>query len=201
MRVLITGASGFLGSHLGRTLRARGDEVVEQGPIDVVHHLAYDTRAEDPRFNVELAVRLVTAALDAGARHVVFASSGFVYGDAEVLPIPETHPTRPRTPNGWAKLWSEEALAELCARRGAALTILRYANLYGGGERDRSVIARFITALRDGRPAQIAGDGSQTRDFIHVDDVAAANLAAMRLEGTYNVGTGVETSILEAWET
>jgi UDP-glucose 4-epimerase len=67
---------------------------------------------------------------------------------------------------------------------------------------DRSVVARFAQALRTGEPARMAGEGGQTRDFIHVSDVVRANLAAAdgRIEGAFNVGTGVETSIAEVWE-
>lgn len=219
MRIVVTGASGFLGTHLTRALVARGDAVVPFGrdldpaailarPIDAVHHLAFDLEAllagerEDRRVNVDGAARAVEAAIDAGARHVVFASSGLVYGDPDALPIDERLPLRPRTANGLSKLRTETALGELCAKRGVTLTVLRYANLYGGGPRDRSVIARFLEALAENRAVQIAGDGSQTRDFIHVDEVVAANLGAadLALAGPWNVGTGIETSILEAWE-
>ncbi|HEY0789069.1 MAG TPA: NAD-dependent epimerase/dehydratase family protein [Thermoanaerobaculia bacterium] len=256
MRVLITGATGFLGGHLVRASLERGDEVVavarRRGPgapasiegslgdpglaravrhagAAIVHHLAYDVAAlnagddEDRRVNVLGSAALIEAAIDGGASHVVLASSGFVYGDAEVLPIPETHRLAPTTANGRSKLDVERAVRAVCETRGVSLTILRYANLYGSivparsargrsreaadplhieRSRDRSVVARFAEALRDGEPATIAGDGGQTRDFIHVADVVRATLAAAerRLAGAYNVGTGVETSIAEVWE-
>ncbi len=111
---------------------------VREAGADVVHHLAYDLAAlnageeEDRRVNVLGSARLVEAAIDGGASHVVLASSGFVYGDAEMLPISETHALRPNTANGRSKLAVERAVSAVCTSRGVGLTILRYANLYEG---------------------------------------------------------------------
>ncbi len=235
-----TAAGGPYGAIEGSLGDAVLERAVREARVDVVHHLAYDlgalnaTEEEDARVNVRGSAALIEAAIEGGASHVVLASSGFVYGDAAVLPIPETHPLRPNTANGKSKLAVERALSEVCAARSVSLTILRYANLYDSllpsppaprparfargargedgregsdaslsiGSRDRSVIARFAEALRRGEPARIAGDGWQTRDFIHVGDVVRANLAAadQRLAGAFNVGTGVEISIAEVWE-
>ena len=157
----------------------------------------------DARVNVEGTVNVLDAARRSDvARVVVSSSGGALYGDAGVIPTPEDHRVAPDAPYGMGK-WCGEAYAELYARlHGLSTVSLRYANVYGRRQDplgEGGVVAIFCgRALRE-EPAIVFGDGLQTRDFVHVDDVVAANLkaAASAATGPINVGSGVETSVLE----
>ena len=133
---------------------------------------------------------------------VVYASSSSVYGDAGPGPIGEEHARAPASPYGRTKLDCEMAAERHCLA-GSRIVGLRYFNVYGAGRTGppgrRGVVARFLECLRRSEPPAIFGDGRQVRDFVHVEDVALANLAAMDSDagsGFYNVGTGVATSVL-----
>jgi len=132
---------------------------------------------------------------------VVFASSSSIYGDTTSIPIKENFPKKPINPYGRTKL-QDELLAEKYCSEGVKIIGLRYFNVYGIGQTGTyaGVITKFLNRLKNLEAPIINGDGKQTRDFIYVKDVAAANLAAMNSEincGFFNVGTGKETSILE----
>lgn len=178
---------------------------------DVVFHLAaqIDVRrsVEDPAFdaraNVEGTINVLAAAHAAGARRVVYsATGGAVYGEADQIPTVEDAPARPLAPYGQSKL-SAEGYCELFTRlHGLSTIALRYANVYGPRQDplgEGGVVAIFCGCVATGRTPTIYGDGRQTRDFVYVGDVVAANLlaAASDSSGPVNVGTGVETSVLE----
>jgi len=181
----------------------------------VVFHLAaqIDVRrsVEDPvadaRVNVEGTINVLAAAHAAGVRRVVYsATGGAVYGEAEQVPTPEQAPERPLAPYGQSKLAGEGYCALFARLHGLSTITLRYANVYGPRQDplgEGGVIAIFCGCLAEGRTPTIFGDGEQTRDFVYVGDVVAANLAAAAstLTGSYNVGTGVETSVLALVET
>lgn len=137
----------------------------------------------------------------AGAEAVVFSSSGgAIYGDATVVPTPESADCRPLSPYGASKRSAEVLLETLGGMGGTRVAILRYANVYGPGQGDLGeggVVSIFGRRLKGGRVVTINGDGEQTRDFVHVDDVVSANLAAWErgAEGYFNIGTGTETSV------
>lgn len=157
---------------------------------------------ESHRMNVRGTMAVARAAEAAGCRRFVFASSAAVYADAEQLPLREDAILRPAlSPYGAHKAEAERLLREL---DGASLrvVILRYFNVYGAGQPVDSpysgVITRFLDRLTHGLPLQVNGDGEQSRDFVHVDDVALVNVAAAtgRLgPGTYNVCTGTAVTI------
>jgi UDP-glucose 4-epimerase len=182
--------------------------------IDVVFHLAaqIDVRAsvrdplKDARVNVLGTVKLLGACLAAGVRRVVFASTGgAIYGDTDVIPTPEDHPLAPQSPYGAAKLSAEGYGATFERVRGLEFVALRYANVYGPRQDphgEAGVVAIFVEKLLRGEPAVINGDGGQTRDYVYVDDVVAANLAAAEARGTgvFNIGTGVETDVNRLFE-
>lgn len=132
---------------------------------------------------------------------VVLASTTAVYGEPSTLPVPETASTAPRSPYAVSKLAAEEYAATYTERYGLPTVALRYFNVYGPGQPPgpySGVITAFLDSLRTGAPLTVHGDGSQTRDFIHVSDVVRANLTAATTDGVgtaYNVGTGRETSI------
>jgi len=132
---------------------------------------------------------------------VVFASSSSIYGDTISIPIKEDFPKKPINPYGKTKL-QDELLAKKFCLDGVKIIGLRYFNVYGIGQTGTyaGVITKFLNRLKNFESPIINGDGKQTRDFIYVKDVAAANLAAMNSDincGFFNVGTGKETSILE----
>ncbi len=117
-----------------------------------------------------------------------------------MIPADESHPARPVSPYGVAKLASERYLFFYHCQYGLDATCLRYANVYGPRQNphgEAGVVAIFSRKLLDGENAVINGDGLQTRDYVFVDDVVRANLAALDRPGfaVYNVGTGVETDV------
>ncbi|HEV8268427.1 MAG TPA: NAD-dependent epimerase/dehydratase family protein [Thermoanaerobaculia bacterium] len=191
---------------------ALADLLREERVDTIFHHAAQvDVRKSvaDPVFDAEVNVlgtlRLALAARQAGVRQVVFASSGgAIYGDPRAERADEDHPLDPCSPYGVAKLAGEKYLAAFAGESGYLLTVLRYANVYGprqDGNGEAGVIGIWMNRLLSGEDATINGDGSQTRDFVHVADVVKANRAAFhqREGGVFNIGTGVETSVKELY--
>lgn len=136
---------------------------------------------------------------------VVYASSSSVYGNPNTIPISEDSERRPINPYGQTKL-DDEFLAEKYAKLGVSIIGLRYFNVYGKGQTGSyaGVITKFINNLRERKPPVIFGDGTQIRDFVYVEDVALANIAAMRSDvknGFFNVGTGITTSVKKLAQT
>jgi UDP-glucose 4-epimerase len=187
--------------------------VAKERPQVLCHHAAQiDVRRSmaDPRHDADVNVggllNLMQAALEArSVEHVLFASSGgATYGDTEVIPTPETHPQRPVSHYGAAKAASELYLGVYRASHGIPSTSLRYSNVYGPRQDphgEAGVVAIFCGRLLEGRPCTIFGDGGQTRDYVYAGDVARANLLAAerRFDGAINVGTGVETDVVQLY--
>jgi UDP-glucose 4-epimerase len=189
---------------------ARLDAVFTAERPEVVAHLAAQAAVGrsvvDPAFdasvNIAGGLNLLDCCRRFGVRRMIYSSSGGAgYGDTDVIPTPEEHPSRPASPYGITKVAIEQyvdALGTLWGMRGISL---RYANIYGPRQNpqgEAGVIAIFCDRLLSGRPLLINGDGLQTRDFVHVEDVARANLLALEREdvtGPINIGTGVETSV------
>jgi len=176
------------------------------------HHAAQiDVRVsvKDPAFDADLnivaALRLFQAAVESGVTKIIFASSGgAIYGEPEFVPQTEEHPETPLSPYGCAKLAIDQYLHYYRAVHGVPSVSLRYGNVYGPRQRkdgEAGVVAIFAGALLDGSAVTINGSGEQTRDYVFVDDVVRANMAASELEidGRFNVGTGVETSVNELY--
>lgn len=160
----------------------------------------------DASVNVLGTVSALEAARAAGARRFVNSSTGGpIYGDGAARPTPEDHPRRPRSPYGQSKL-AAEGYCDLYRRlHGLATVSLRYANVYGPRQDphgEAGVIAIFCGRLVGGGSPTVFGDGLQSRDYVHVSDVVAANLAAAASDagGALNVGTGVETTVLDLVE-
>jgi UDP-glucose 4-epimerase len=187
--------------------------LLRAGGVDtLIHHAAQmDVRrsTEDPIFdartNILGTLNLVQAAVDGGVRQVIFASTGgAIYGEQDYFPADENHPLRPVSPYGVAKLAGERYLYYFHVQFGLAVTCLRYANVYGERQNphgEAGVVAIFLKRLLAGEPCVINGDGLQTRDYVHVGDVARANLAALGASGfnILNVGTGVETNVVDLY--
>ena len=180
----------------------RPDAVVHQAAqIDV--RVSVRDPAMDAETNVVASLRLMQKCVDAGTvRRFLFASTGgAIYGDPVRVPQDESHPTAPLSPYGCAKLAVEHYLHYFREVHGLATTALRYGNVYGPRQSphgEAGVIAIFADRMLRGGEVTINGSGEQTRDYVFVSDVVAANLAVIDrddLAGPYNVGTGVETTV------
>ncbi|MFB4314515.1 NAD-dependent epimerase/dehydratase family protein [Actinomadura sp. 21ATH] len=245
MRILVTGAAGYVGYAVGLRLLAAGHRVsglvrhagrdvppgvrpvigdlldpaglraVMDEPYDAVCHLAALTRVResfaDPlRFftaNVQGTVNLLEALPPETAR-IVYGSTAAVYGTPDRQPIPESQPPAPSSPYGASKLAAEQVV-RFHARTGAAgATVLRTFNVAGSvaGRPDpdgtRLIPAALAVAAGRAPHLEINGDGSAVREYLHVDDLAAAHVRALEttepgLDRVYNIGTGAGASVLE----
>ena len=195
-----------------RDIREPLDDLFGELRPDVCLHLAaqIDVRVSvaRPDFDADVNVVGTIRVLEAARRHsthVVFASTGgAIYGECE-RPAREDDPRRPIAPYGTSKLAAEEYASTYNRLHGARHVSLRYGNVYGPRQDphgEAGVVAIFFNALAERRAPKIFGDGTQTRDYVYVGDVAAATLLAIERDGgVYNVGTGIETSVLELFET
>lgn len=187
--------------------------IAEIRPDALNHHAAQmDVRRSvaepmfDARVNILGFINLLEAGKQSGLKQVIFASSGgAIYGEQESFPAAEDHPKRPASPYGVSKLTGENYLAYYHATFHIPYVALRYANVYGPRQNfkgEAGVIAIFIDQLLSGKTPMIHGDGKQTRDFVYVGDVAAANLTALDTPyvGGINIGTGVETDLVTLYD-
>src|SRR5262245_14121665 len=172
--------------------------------MDVRHSVADPTF--DARVNIIGFINLLEACKNAGVKKVLFASSGgAVYGEQEVFPAPESHATQPASPYGVSKRSGELYLSYYRQAFGLSYIALRYANVYGPRQSphgEAGVVAIFASLLCAGKTPLINGDGRQTRDYVYVGDVVAANLAALTSDylGPINIGTGIETDVVAIFE-
>jgi len=181
---------------------------------EVIFHLAaqMDVRVSvarpvfDATVNVIGSLNVFEGAVAAGVKKVVFAGSGgTLYGSPQKIPTKETSPQHPESPYGVAKKAVGDYLYYYRAQRGLEYTVLALANVYGPRQNphgEAGVVAIFANKLLDRERPVIFGDGSQTRDFVYVDDVADAFARAVGKGGglTLNVGTGVETSVQQLYD-
>jgi len=177
-------------------------------PQIIIHkaaQLSVRNSVEDPvndaNINIIGGLNVLEACRKLKVEKVIFASSGgVVYGEQQYFPADENHPTKPISPYGVAKLTFEKYLYYYNYTFGLKYTALRYANIYGPRQDpygEAGVVAIFSKKLLSNEQPVINGDGKQTRDYVFVKDVAAANLAAVRSDftGEVNIGTGVETDV------
>ncbi|GAA0307739.1 NAD-dependent epimerase/dehydratase family protein [Halarchaeum salinum] len=190
----------------------RDDSVVEEAMrgVDVVFHeaaiVSVERSVDEPEtthaVNVDATLGVLETAREADAR-VVFASSAAIYGAPETVPIDESTPKEPSSPYGLEKLAADHYCRLYADLYGVETVALRYFNVYGPGQRGgpySGVITKFVEQARAGGPITVQGDGTQTRDFVHVSDIVRANLAAATTERTgtaYNAGTGRAVEIRE----
>jgi len=243
MNFLITGAAGFLGSHLANQLAREGHQVrglddlstgdpqalspdvhftrgdVNDRPklwtllqeVDCVYHMAARISVPEsmlyPReyntSNVGGTVSLMEAMRDVGIRRVVLASSGAIYGDQDFQPLTEGQTPRPHSPYAVSKLAAEYYVRTIGGLWGIETVCLRIFNAYGPGQHippsNPPVVPYFLRQATRGGTLVVHGDGNQTRDYIYVDDVVSAMVAAAtapNINGlVINVGTGIETNL------
>jgi UDP-glucose 4-epimerase len=182
--------------------------------VDYVFHeaaLRITRCAESPRDGVEVLIVGTLNVLEACVRHkvkkIVAASSASVYGNPSYLPIDESHPFNNRTLYGAGKIAEEQLLRAFYTSYGLPYVAFRYFNVFGP-RMDLTgvyteVLVRWLDAIEAGTPPQIFGDGSQSMDFVFIEDVARANLLALESDVTdevFNVGTGVQTSLVQLCE-
>lgn len=185
------------------------DLICQWQPQVLVHHAAQmsvrvsvDDPAMDARENILGSLNLFEAAARAKVERIIFASTGgAMYGDQAPVPAREQDWPTPECPYGIAKLAVEHYMHFYHREHGIIPLRLRYANVYGprqNGLGEAGVIAIFIEKFLAGEQPVINGDGRQTRDFVYVGDIVAANLLALEFNqaGTFNIGTGKETDIL-----
>jgi UDP-glucose 4-epimerase len=182
--------------------------------IDGVFHLAavwllqcheYPETAFDS--NVRGTFNVAMAAIEAGVKRVVYSSSASVYGDAVETPMTEDHPYNNFTFYGATKIAGEHFFKSLGARYGLPWVGLRYMNVYGPRQDYKgayiAVMHKVLDRIESGQRPLVFGDGSQQYDFVHVSDVARANVLAMQSDASgqcYNVGRGIGTTIKELTE-
>jgi UDP-glucose 4-epimerase len=195
---LVEGSIGDIG--LVRELMQGVDYVFHEAALRITHCAEAPREAQavmlDGTFNV------LEAAVQAGVKKVVAASSASVYGEPSYLPIDEAHPYNNRTLYGAAKIANEHMLRSFNEMYGLPYVALRYFNVYGP-RMDiygvyTEVMIRWMDRIDQGLPPLIFGDGSQSMDFVYVKDVARANIAALRSDATdevLNVASGTQTTL------
>lgn len=188
----------------------RSDETVRTAMEDVevvFHHAAMvsvEESVRNPRdcqaVNSTGTLTILEHARRADAR-VIVPSSAAIYGTPETVPISETAPKQPTSPYGVSKLAADCYAQQYATLYDLPTVVLRYFNVYGprqGRGAYSGVISIFLEQATAGGPITVDGDGTQTRDFVHVDDIVQANLLAATTDQTgdaYNIGTGQQTSI------
>lgn len=227
MKCLVTGSAGFIGSHAVKELKKRGHEVLECDPrnlgdisriteddlkdVDWIFHFGAASGSlhfNPPESGVDVnctgTTHLLEMAKRAGVKKFVFSSTGSSYGGTA---IPHVENTVLNCPNFYTatKIFDELACKLYNELYGLDTVILRYASVYGDNEDSKkdlaNVVSQFIWNMMKGEQPELWGNGKQSRDLIFVDDIVGANIfAAENLGGgkVYNVGTGVETSFVDA---
>jgi UDP-glucose 4-epimerase len=186
------------------------EAVIQEAQPDAIFHLAAQASVvasvEDPGRDCEVNVRgtlnVVEVAGRVGAPVVFTSTGGALYGDAAPRPTPEDRIPAPLSPYGASK-WAAEAYVKTWSlSSGIPHTVCRLGNVYGPRQNphgEAGVVAIFTDHLYSGRTPKLYGHGKPTRDYIYVDDVVSALLAAAGKAGTYNIATGVETDVSTVW--
>jgi UDP-glucose 4-epimerase len=181
---------------------AKGCDAIVHMAASVGNTRSIEHPIDDSMINVIGTLNVLEAARRNRVPKVVFSSSAGIFGELKTLPIREDHPVEPDSPYGASKLGAEKlCLAYAKLYPGLSCVALRYFNVFGVNQRYDAygnVIPIFAFKMLNGEPITIFGDGEQTRDFINVQDVAAANLRAAQtpnVSGAFNIGSGTRISI------
>lgn len=188
---------------LAADLVERADHVFHQAAVASVAR-SFDELRLTTATNCTGTATVLSAAAEADVESVVVASSAAVYGSEASQPVSEDQPVAPESPYALSKYWTEQAALQLDEYADLGAVALRYFNVFGPGQ-DASgeyaaVVPAFLERVRNGRPPVIYGDGGQSRDFVYVDDVVEANVAAAERDAAgevYNVASGERTTINE----
>lgn len=183
-------------------------EIAMKG-IEIVFHLAasvgnkrsIEQPTTDAEINVLGTLNVLEAARKEGVRKIVVSSSAGIFGELKTMPIREDHPIEPDSPYGCSKLYEEKICLAYAKLYDIEAVALRYFNVYGPNQRFDAygnAIPIFVFRMLRNEPITIFGDGEQTRDFIHVDDVVQANIKAADSEGVsgaFNIASGKKVTI------
>jgi len=182
-------------------------------PDVVVHHAAHIEVARsvrepayDASINILGSLNLLERCREHGVRKIIYAGTGgALVGEPIYIPVDEAHPIDPLAPYGVSKHTVEHYLFTYKANHGIEYTVLRYPNVYGPRQDphgEAGVVAIFSLLMLAGKEATIFGDGTKTRDYVYVGDIAAANVLALNspVSGVYNLGRGIEVTDLEVFE-
>lgn len=168
--------------------------------------LSVEKPVECNEINVNTTIKLLKSAVDNDVKKIVFSSSSAVYGQNTNMPLKETEPFMPTSPYAASKANCEVYLKSFYESYGLNYTALRYFNVFGPKQDKNShyaaVMPNFISSLLEGKPAEIYGDGEQTRDFVYVRDVVKANINACKsnYNGAVNVASGKKITINRLYE-
>ncbi|WP_226037322.1 NAD-dependent epimerase/dehydratase family protein [Aquibacillus saliphilus] len=187
------------------------DRIFEIERPDYVIHLAAQVDVnqsiadpgQDARSNILGTINILESCKKYDVKKLIFSSSAAIYGEPVYLPIDENHPQDPLSFYGISKRTAENYIATYCGINKINYTILRYSNVYGPAPIENNgegnVISIFLQQMLDGESPTIFGNGDQTRDFIYVKDIAAANLAAIEHGNNqiFNISTNTQTSLNE----
>lgn len=187
------------------------DKIFKKGKFDVVIHNAALVDANESiskpkayeKVNVKGTINLLEHCRKFNVKKFIYASSNAVYGNPEYLPCDEKHPTNPVNTYGKTKLEAENKIVDYSNKYGVKYTILRYGNVYGPRQDPikGGVIIKFLSRIMNNKNPIIFGDGTQTRDFLFVEDAALANLLVLKTKNNiFNIGLGKPTSINELCE-
>lgn len=182
--------------------------------IDYIFHLAamasVPLSVENPlecnEINLNATVKLLESAAKNNVEKIVFSSSSAVYGENKNMPLKETEPPMPTSPYAASKASCELYLKSFYESYGLNYTALRYFNVFGPKQDKNSqyaaVIPNFISAILEGKQAEIYGDGEQTRDFVYVGDIVKANISACKSDynGVVNIASGEKLTINRLYE-
>ncbi|ACO85699.1 GDP-mannose 4,6-dehydratase [Clostridium botulinum] len=188
-------------------------KIFEKEKFDIVYHLAAQIDVQksitnpifDSDVNVCGTINIINNCVNYNVKKIVYSSSAAVYGHPGYLPIDEKHGIRPISYYGLSKYTAEEYIRLFSNLNNLDFTILRYANVYGirqDPKGEGGVISIFMNSLFKKQPLYIFGDGSALRDYIFVEDIVDANIAALSSgsKERFNIGTGVYTSVKELAE-
>lgn len=184
------------------------DEVFKTEKPEIVMHHAAQINVQnsltnpnlDAKVNIVGTVNVLQSCVRHHAKKIIYPSSAAVYGEPQYLPVDEEHVLNPLSPYGISKHTPEHYIKMAKDLFNLEYSILRYANVYGprqDAQGEGGVVSIFIDQLLNGEPIMIFGDGQQTRDFIYVEDIAAANLLAMEKGSNeiINISMNSQTSV------